>query len=196
MLSKALALRLPAVVVINKVDRHDARADEVLDEVYELFLDLATDADDIDFPVISAVAREARAMEGIGHAPAPTPTSRPCSRPSSTPSPPPKGDPEGPLQAIVTNLDASDYLGRLAIGRVVRGTLRKDTPIALLDEEVAEGDPPVTRKPSSAHGLRRHRPDRRRRPQRRRPLRAGRLPRGGDRRHLRRSVHPRGRSPA
>ena len=67
-LSKALALDLPAVVVINKVDRGDARADEVLDEVEQLFIDLATDAEHLDFPVVSAVAREGRAVAGVGDA--------------------------------------------------------------------------------------------------------------------------------
>ena len=65
-LSKAIAAGLPAVVVINKVDRADARPDEVLDEVYQLFIDLATHADHLDFPIVSAVAREGRSMIGIG----------------------------------------------------------------------------------------------------------------------------------
>ena len=67
-LSKALALELPAVVVINKVDRGDARPDEVLDEIEQLFIDLATDADQLGFPVVSAVAREGRTVAGVGDA--------------------------------------------------------------------------------------------------------------------------------
>jgi GTP-binding protein len=151
-LSKALAQKLPTVVVINKVDRHDARADEVLSEVEELFLDLAVDADDIDFPVISAVAREGRAMVGIGM-PADDADLTPLLQAIIETVPAPGGDPDAPLQAIVTNLDATDYLGRLAIGRVVRGTLRKAEPVALLDEEVAEGAPAVTRRPAALMGF-------------------------------------------
>jgi len=151
-LSKALAQRLPTVVVINKVDRQDARPDEVLSEVEELFLDLATDADDIDFPVISAVAREGRAVEGIAM-PADDADLTPLLQAIVDTVPAPGVDREGPVQAIVTNLDASDYLGRLAVGRVVRGTLRKDQPLALLDEEVAEGAPAVTRRPAALQGF-------------------------------------------
>ncbi|WCO69173.1 translational GTPase TypA [Iamia majanohamensis] len=151
-LSKALALRLPTVLVINKVDRQDARAEEVLSEVEELFLDLATDADDIDFPIISAVAREGRAMEGIGM-PDPDADLTPLLQAVVDTVPAPVGDPDAPLQAIVTNLDASDYLGRLAVGRVVQGTLARDTPVALLDEEVVEGAPAVSRKPSALLGF-------------------------------------------
>ncbi|QYG92872.1 translational GTPase TypA [Iamia sp. SCSIO 61187] len=151
-LSKALAMRLPTVLVINKVDRQDARPEEVLSEVEELFLDLAHDADDIDFPIISAVAREARAIEGIGMPPEDADLT-PLLQAIVDKIPAPEGDPDGPLQAIVTNLDASEYLGRLAVGRVVRGTMRKDSQIALLDEEVAEGAPAVARKPSALLGF-------------------------------------------
>ncbi|CAN5705612.1 MAG: translational GTPase TypA [Iamia sp.] len=151
-LSKALALRLPTVLVINKVDRHDSRAAEVLSEVEELFLDLATDADDIDFPIVCAVAREGRAMTGIGM-PAEDADLTPLLEAIVATVPAPEGDPDAPLQAIVTNLDASDYLGRLAVGRVVRGTMAKDQMMALLDEEVAEGAPAVTRKPAALLGF-------------------------------------------
>lgn len=150
-LSKALAQRLPTVVVINKVDRQDARPDEVLSEVEELFLDLATDADDIDFPVLSAVAREGRAIEGIGM-PGDDADLSPLFQAIVDTIPAHGGDPTEPVQAIVTNLDASDYLGRLAVGRVVRGTLRKEDQLALLDEEVAEGAPAVTRRPAALQG--------------------------------------------
>jgi GTP-binding protein len=151
-LSKALAMRLPTVLVINKVDRQDARPEEVLSEVEELFLDLAHDADDIDFPIISAVAREAKAVEGIGM-PGEGDDLTPLLKAIVDKIPAPEGDPDGPLQAIVTNLDASDYLGRLAVGRVVRGTMRKDTQVALLDEEVEEGANAVVRKPSALLGF-------------------------------------------
>jgi GTP-binding protein len=133
-LSKALGAGLPAVVVLNKVDRRDARAAEVLDEIYELFLDLEAEDHHIDFPVISAVAREGRAMVGVGM-PAPDADLAPLFDAILATIPPPLGDPEAPVQALVTNLDASDYLGRLAVGRVVEGTLRKGDQVVLLKED-------------------------------------------------------------
>jgi GTP-binding protein len=142
-LSKAVAADLPAVVVLNKVDRSDARAEEVLDEIYQLFLDLEVPDHHIEFPVISAVAREGRACEGVGM-PAADATLAPLLDAVLHTVPAPIGDPEAPLQALVTNLDASEYLGRLAIGRVMRGTLRADRPIAIIH---AEGTA-VARKPT------------------------------------------------
>ena len=151
-LSKALAQRLPAVVVVNKVDRGDARPDEVLDEIYELFLDLGAEDDDIEFPIVSTVARDGKAVSGIGH-PGPDDDLTPLFEAILETVPPPGGDPEGPLQALVTNLDASDYLGRLAIGRVVRGTLRRGDQVALLDEEVDEGQNPLSRRLTNLQGF-------------------------------------------
>src|SRR5215216_2491808 len=130
-LSKAIAADLPAIVVLNKVDRQDARPDEVLDEIYQLFLDLEVPDHHIEFPVISAVAREGRAMSGVGM-PAPDADLKPLLDAIVETVPAPIGDPEAPLQALVTNLDASEYLGRLAIGRVIRGTLRAGRPVALV----------------------------------------------------------------
>jgi len=144
-LSKALAVDLPTVVVVNKVDRSDARPDEVLDEIYQLFLDLGAADHDIEFPIISAVAREGRAVAGIGM-PGPDDDLTALFEAIMSAVPAPQGDPAAPLQAIITNLDASDYLGRLAIGRVMQGTLRRGDQVALLDEEVDEGQPPVKRK--------------------------------------------------
>ena len=142
-LSKAMGLSLPTVVVINKVDRQDARPEEVLDEIYQLFLDLDADEDQIEFPIISAIARDGKAVPGIG---------MPCADDDLTPLfqaivdtiPAPTGDASAPLQAIVTNLDASEYLGRLAIGRVVQGTLRRGEQVALCEED--EGQNPLRRK--------------------------------------------------
>ncbi len=128
-LSKAMEANLPAVVILNKVDRSDARAEEVLGEVEQLFLDLAKNDEHLSFPVISAVAREGRAMVGVGM-PAPDANLDPLLD-CILGLPEPKSDPDGPLQALVTNLDASDYLGRLAIGRVYSGHLRKGETIAL-----------------------------------------------------------------
>ncbi|MFM7490344.1 MAG: translational GTPase TypA [Actinomycetota bacterium] len=147
-LQKALARDLPAIVVINKVDRQDARADEVLDEVYQLFIDLEAADHHIEFDVISAVAREGRAMKGLGM-PAPDVDLTPLLDAIISRIPAPPGDPTAPLQALVTNLDASDYLGRLAIGRIYQGQLRKGEMVALLEEEFAEGQPPLKRRLSS-----------------------------------------------
>ncbi len=150
-LSKAVAADLPAVVVLNKVDRSDARPKEVLDQIYQLFMDLEVPDHHIDFPIISAIARQGRAMEGVGF-PDEDATLAPLLDAVLHTVPAPLGDPEAPLQALVTNLDASDYLGRLAIGRVMRGTLRAGRPVAL----VTAGDSPPPRKPAqllSVEGL-------------------------------------------
>ncbi|MCL1599022.1 MAG: GTP-binding protein, partial [Actinomycetia bacterium] len=148
-LSKALERHLPVVVVINKVDRPDARSSEVINEVYELFFDLDAQDHHIEFPILSAIAREGIAIEGIG-VPGEGDTLDPILDAIVSTVPAPVGDPDAPLQALVTNLDASDYLGRLAIGRVIRGTMRADTRIALLQ---ADDAPPVVRKVSSLMGF-------------------------------------------
>ena len=144
-LQKALSLNLPAIVVINKVDRGDARAEEVLDEVYQLFIDLEADDHHIDFSVVSAVAREGRTMVGLGM-PAPDADLSSLLDTILERIPAPGGDSNAPLQALVTNLDASEYLGRLAIGRVYQGVMRKGENVALLEEEFAEGQPPLKRR--------------------------------------------------
>ena len=154
-LSKAIDAGLPAVVVINKVDRTDARPDEVLTEVEQLFIDLATHADHLDFPIVSAVAREGRSMIGIGM-PGPGDDLSALLDTLLATIPPPDGDAEAPLQALVTNLDASEYLGRLAIGRVVNGRLRRGDQVALCDEESGVGLPPLRRRLSQLmafHGI-------------------------------------------
>ncbi|MCX7620897.1 MAG: translational GTPase TypA [Acidimicrobiales bacterium] len=151
-LSKSLAARLPAVVVLNKVDRPDARPDEVLGEIEQLFLDLEAPLELLDFPIVSAVAREGRSVLGVG-VPPPHADLAPLLDTVVAHVPPPKGDPGAPLQALVTNLDASDYLGRLAVGRVMHGVLRKGDTVVLLDTEVAEGKPPVKRRLASLMGF-------------------------------------------
>src|ERR1044071_4653943 len=112
-LQKALARDLPAIVIINKVDRGDARADEVLDEIYQLFIDLDAGDHHIDFEIISTIAREGKAVRGVGM-PGPDDDLAPLLDTIIEAIPAPKGDPEAPLQAMVTTLDASEYLGRLA----------------------------------------------------------------------------------
>jgi GTP-binding protein len=151
-LSKSLAADLPVVLVLNKVDRPDARPREVLDEVEQLFLDLEAPLELLDFPIVSAVARDGRSMLGVGIPPEGADL-EPLLDTVVTHVPPPGGDPSAPLQALVTNLDASDYLGRLAVGRVVQGTMRRGETVVLLDEEVEEGQPPVKRKLAALMGF-------------------------------------------
>jgi GTP-binding protein len=136
-LSKALALHLPAVVVVNKVDRADSRLDEVVDETYQLFFDLDAKDHHIDFPIVSTVARLGRSVAGTG-VPADDADMSALLDTIVATIPAPAGDPAAPLQALVTNLDASDYLGRLAIGRVVQGTLRAGEDVALCQDDPGE----------------------------------------------------------
>jgi GTP-binding protein len=126
-LRKALEARLPVVLVVNKVDRPDARVDEVVNEVYELFLDLDATGEQIEFPIVYTVAREGKAgLDPNALADDLTPLFETLLETIPAPS----YDPEHPLQALVTNLDASPYVGRLALLRVRHGTLRKGQQIA------------------------------------------------------------------
>jgi GTP-binding protein len=126
-LRKALEAGLPVVLVVNKVDRPDARPQEVVDEVYELFLDLDASESQIEFPIVYANARAGQA----GLEPdALEPTLGPLFDTLLATIPPPSYDPGHPLQALVTNLDASPYVGRLALLRIHHGTLRKGEQIA------------------------------------------------------------------
>ena len=126
-LRKALERKLPIVLVINKVDRPDARIAEVVDEVYELFIDLDADSDQIDFPIVytNAKAGWAALEEGVEGE-----DLSPLLDLMLEKIPAPGYDPEKPLQAHVTNLDASPYVGRLAICRVRQGTIRSGQQIA------------------------------------------------------------------
>jgi GTP-binding protein len=126
-LRKALELRLPVVLVVNKVDRPDARVAEVVDEVYELFLDLGADEKQIEFPIVYANAR--RGLAGLG-AEDLADDLTPLFDTLLTAVPAPAYDPDHPLQALVTNLDASPYVGRLALLRIRHGVLRKGAQIA------------------------------------------------------------------
>jgi GTP-binding protein len=126
-LRKALELKLPVVLVINKVDRKDARPAEVVNEVYELFLDLDADSSQIEFPIVYANARAGRAGPAADEL---APDLGPLFTTLLDAIPAPSHDTEHPLQALVTNLDASPYVGRLALLRIRHGTLRKGAPIA------------------------------------------------------------------
>jgi len=149
-LSKALARGLPAVVVVNKVDRPDARIDEVVDEVYQLFFDLDAADHHIEFPIVSTIARRGLAFAGIG-VPGDDAGLAPLLDAILETIPAPGGDPAAPLQALVTNLDASDFLGRLAIGRVVQGTLRAGDRVALCHAD--EEEPPIVRRMTKLLGF-------------------------------------------
>ncbi|MGA9876735.1 MAG: translational GTPase TypA [Solirubrobacteraceae bacterium] len=131
-LRKALESRLPVILVINKVDRPDARVGEVIDEVYELFLDLDADEEQIEFPIVYCNARAGIAtMEHDPGAPTPTEgTLAPLLDLLVERIPAPMYDPEHPLQALVTNLDASPYVGRLAICRVRNGQVKRGQQVA------------------------------------------------------------------
>jgi GTP-binding protein len=131
-LRKALQKRLPVVLVVNKVDRPDARIAEVVDETYELFLDLDADEHQIEFPIVYASAKAGRAsLERPKDGGMPDSENLlPLFETLLTTVPAPSYDADAPLQAHVTNLDASPYLGRLALCRVHNGTMRKGQQVA------------------------------------------------------------------
>jgi GTP-binding protein len=119
-LSKALEAKLPPILVINKIDRPDARAQEVLNEVYDLFIDLDATEEQLDFPVLYTNAKQGTATLSLD---TPGTDLQPLFESILKSLPPASGDPKGALQILVTNLDYSDYLGRLGIARVFNGTL-------------------------------------------------------------------------
>jgi GTP-binding protein len=127
-LSKALEARLTPILVINKIDRPDARAQEVLNEVYDLFIDLDADESMLDFPVIYTNGKAGTATMDLAE---PGADLQPLFELILNTIPLAQGDPEGSLQILVTNLDYSDYLGRLAIARVFNGTLRTGQEVAV-----------------------------------------------------------------
>ena len=134
-LQKALAAKLPPVIVLNKIDRTDARPKEVLDEIYDLFIDLDATEDQLDFPIIYTNARDGVAHAKLGDN---SKDLLPLFEAIVKHIPVPPGDPEGVLQIQVMNLDYSEFLGRIAIGRVFNGTLRRgeDVGISKLDGKV------------------------------------------------------------
>jgi GTP-binding protein len=127
-LSKALEARLPPILVINKIDRPDARPQEVLNEVYDLFIDLDATEDQLDFPVLYTNAKLGQASFDPK---VPGENLQPLFQAIIDTTPLGKGDPDGILQILVTNLDYSDYLGRLAIARVFQGTLHTGDDVAI-----------------------------------------------------------------
>ena len=127
-LQKALAAKLPPVVVLNKIDRADARPSEVLNEIYDLFIDLDAAEDQLEFPVVYTNARDGVAHHKIGDD---STDLLPLFEAIVNRIPAPTGDPHGVLQLQVTNLDYSDFLGRIAIARVFNGTLNRGDEVAI-----------------------------------------------------------------
>src|SRR5215469_7381720 len=136
-LRKALERRLPPIVVINKIDRPDARPQEVLNEIYDLFIDLDATEEQVEFPVLYTNAKIGTATRDAGGA---GEDLRPLFDAIVAHVPPPKGNPEAPLQLLVANLDSSDYLGRIAIGRIFNGRIKIGDSVAVckLDRAVQE----------------------------------------------------------
>ncbi len=128
-LMKALEAKLPPIVVINKIDRPDARVQEVLNEIYDLFIDLDAEEDQLDFPVVYTNGKAGIAKHNLEDT---SETLQPLFETILKHIPSPKGDPEGTLQLLVANLDYSDYLGRLAIGRVFNGTLKHGDDVSIM----------------------------------------------------------------
>jgi GTP-binding protein len=137
-LQKAMALRLPVVVAINKIDRGDARPMEVVDQVYELFLDLGADEHQIEFPIVYTNARAGTATLDLA---TPGTDLRPLLDLLVAHTPKPTYEPGHPLQLLVTNLAANDYVGRMAVGRIRNGTIRMGQRVSVVrvEEESPDG---------------------------------------------------------
>ena len=127
-LGKALEAKLPPIVVINKIDRSDARPQEVLNEIYDLFIDLDAKEEQLEFPVLYTNAKTGTSSLWMDQ---PGDNLRPLFDAIVETIPEPKGDPTGALQILVANLDYSDYLGRLAIARVFSGTMKTGEEVAI-----------------------------------------------------------------
>jgi GTP-binding protein len=141
-LRKALERRLTPIVVINKIDRPDARIQEVLNEVYDLFIDLDATEEQLDFPVLYTSARAGTSSTSME---IPGTNLRPLFEAIVDAVPPPKGDREAPLQMLVANLDSSDYLGRIAIGRIFNGHVRIGDQISVCKLDGTFQDTRVTK---------------------------------------------------
>ena len=127
-LRKALEAHLPPIVAINKIDRSDARPQEVVNEVYDLFIDLGAAEEQLDFPILYTIAREGVARKALDD---PSENLEPLFETILQTIPPPRGEPDGVLQLLVANLDYSEYHGRLALGRIFSGALRRGDEVAI-----------------------------------------------------------------
>ncbi|MGD0675376.1 MAG: translational GTPase TypA [Polyangiaceae bacterium] len=130
-LRKCLELGFPVIVVINKIDRSDARPDKVHEEIFDLFCDLDATNEQLEFPLIYAVGRNGVAKRALDD---PSTTLAPLFDTIIDRIPPAPGDPEGPLQILVTNVDHDDYVGRLAIGRIVSGVVRANQAVGVVKD--------------------------------------------------------------
>lgn len=133
-LSKALEQKLPVICVINKIDRQDARPQEVVNEVYDLFIDLDATDEQIDFPILYAISRDGIAKHELDEE---SNSLKPLFDEIVRTIPEPQGNPEAPLQILVANLDYNDYVGRLAIGRIYNGTIAIRDQVCVVDVEGA-----------------------------------------------------------
>ncbi|HEX3218411.1 MAG TPA: GTP-binding protein, partial [Candidatus Limnocylindria bacterium] len=138
-LQKAMQRHLPVIVALNKIDRSDARPKEVLDEVYELFIDLGADEHQIEFPVVYTNAKAGTATRDLA---APGTDLTPLLDLLVNVTPPPEHEEGHPLQLLVTNLTANDYVGRMAVGRIRNGSIRIGQRVSVVREEAddAAGD--------------------------------------------------------
>jgi GTP-binding protein len=136
-LHKAMQRHLPVIVALNKIDRTDARPAEVLNQVYDLFIDLGADDHQIEFPVVYTNAKAGTATRDLA---TPGTDLRPLLDLLVEVTPPPGYEPEHPLQLLVTNLSANDYVGRMAVGRVRNGVLRIGQRVAIVREEPEDAD--------------------------------------------------------
>jgi GTP-binding protein len=136
-LRKALERRLPPIVVINKIDRQDARPQEVLNEIYDLFIDLDASEEQLEFPILYTNAKAGTATRDPAGSAGDL---RPLFDAIADHVPPPRGNPDAPLQLLVANLDSSDYLGRIAVGRIFNGRVKVGDPVAVckLNDAVQE----------------------------------------------------------
>ncbi len=134
-LQKAMARRLPVVVALNKIDRADARPAEVLDDVYELFMDLGADEHQIEFPVVYTNAKAGTATRALDD---PGADLRPLLELLVAVTPAPSYQPGHPLQLLVTNLSANDYVGRMAVGRLRNGTIRVGQRVTVVRDEAED----------------------------------------------------------
>jgi GTP-binding protein len=141
-LRKALERRLTPILVINKIDRPDARVQEVLNEVFDLFIDLDATEEQLDFPIIYASAKAGTASLSMEQ---PGEDFRPLFDTIIDHTPPPRGKADGPLQILVANLDSSDYLGRIAIGRVFNGSVKVGDPVTVCKLDGSFKDTKITK---------------------------------------------------
>ena len=140
-LKKALELKLKPIVVINKIDKPNARPEEVIDEVFELFLELGADDEQLDFPIIYASAREGFARYNVEDT---NDGMEPLFKTIIDHVEPPKGYIDGPFQMLVTTLDSNAFVGKIAIGKVHRGTVRKNQNVALVRQDGTKSNYKIT----------------------------------------------------